>query len=66
MLLEQWLLRCKIMLSVKQMVTATFGLSLRRLAASIVGRKATLGLKAILTNYLLNTLKSPWIIRVII
>ena len=66
MLLEQQLLQCEIVLSVKQMSTATMGLSIRTLGAGAVGREATLGPKATLTDYVFHTFEPPQIIGVVI
>jgi hypothetical protein len=69
-LLEQGLLWYEIVLSVKEMATAATasGLSLtgRTLGASALGREASLGPKATLTNDLFHALEPPWIRGVVI
>ena len=59
MVLKQQLLQYEIILSVKQMSTATTGLFMRMLEVSAVGSKATLRLKAMLINYVFYILKPP-------
>jgi hypothetical protein len=65
-LLEEWLLRCEIVLSVKEMPTATAGLSFRTLGASALNREATFRPKAALADNLLHALEPPRITRVVI
>ena len=65
-LLEQRFLRCKIELGVKKVTTAAAGLSGSTLGASTLNRKAGLGPKATLADYLFHTLKPAWILGVVI
>jgi hypothetical protein len=67
-LLEERFLRCEVVLSVKEMPTATTGLSLtcRTLGASALGREASLRPKAVLTDDTFHALEPPRIRGVII
>jgi len=66
-LLEQWFLRCKIGLGVKQMATAASGLSLLGTStASAIGKEASLRPKTVLVDNLFHALEPPQIIGVVI
>ena len=67
-LLEERFLQCEVMLSVKEMPTATTGLSLtcRMLGASALGREARLRPKAMLMDDTFHALEPPQIRGVII
>jgi hypothetical protein len=66
MLLEQQFLRYKIKPGVKNVTTAATGLSSRMIGVSSLNRKASLGPKATLADYLFHILKPAWILRVVI
>ena len=66
--LEKQFLRCEVMLSVKEMPTATTGLSLtcKTLGASALSREVSLRPKAMLTDDTFHALEPPQIRGVII